>query len=97
VGECKWWSGPKAAGEALDQLLGYVPWRDEKAALILFIDRVNATAAVDAAAQAIIEHDAHLRAGPTTSDPSARRNFVLSSPSDSDREIHLALLVSVIR
>lgn len=31
VAECKWWTGAKACGEALDQLLSYLPWRDEKA------------------------------------------------------------------
>ena len=44
VGECKWWSGAKACGDAIDQLLSYLPWRDEKAALILFIDRKDASA-----------------------------------------------------
>jgi hypothetical protein len=37
VGECKWWDGPKACAEAVDQLLRYLPWRDEKGALVVFI------------------------------------------------------------
>ncbi|MEW8000831.1 MAG: hypothetical protein AB2795_20000 [Candidatus Thiodiazotropha endolucinida] len=36
VGECKIWRGSKQAGSALDQLLGYLTWRDCKAALIVF-------------------------------------------------------------
>jgi len=36
VAECKIWHGKKAAGEALDQLLGYLTWRDCKASLIIF-------------------------------------------------------------
>ncbi|MGH2651770.1 MAG: hypothetical protein ACRDHK_11235, partial [Actinomycetota bacterium] len=32
VGECKWWEGEKAFLAAVDQLLSYLPWRDEKAA-----------------------------------------------------------------
>ncbi|MGE3848107.1 MAG: hypothetical protein AB7I01_14595 [Gammaproteobacteria bacterium] len=36
VAECKLWSGPKALTEAIDQLLGYLTWRDCKAALIVF-------------------------------------------------------------
>ncbi len=36
VGECKVWRGPKQLIEAIDQLLGYMTWRDCKAALIVF-------------------------------------------------------------
>ncbi|KGM88875.1 hypothetical protein rosmuc_01097 [Roseovarius mucosus DSM 17069] len=36
VGECKLWSGPAGLTAALDQLLGYLTWRDSKAALIMF-------------------------------------------------------------
>lgn len=36
VGECKIWTGPTGLANALDQLLGYLTWRDSKAALIVF-------------------------------------------------------------
>ena len=36
VGECKIWSGPNGISKALSQLLGYLTWRDSKAALIIF-------------------------------------------------------------
>ena len=36
VGECKIWTGPVGLCEALDQLLGYLTWRDSKASLIIF-------------------------------------------------------------
>ena len=36
VGECKLWTGPAGLIAALDQLLGYLTWRDSKAALIIF-------------------------------------------------------------
>jgi len=36
IGECKLWSGPAGLITALDQLLGYLTWRDSKASLILF-------------------------------------------------------------
>ncbi len=36
VGECKLWTGPAGLTTALDQLLGYLTWRDSKAALIVF-------------------------------------------------------------
>lgn len=36
VGECKLWTGPASLTAALNQLLGYLTWRDSKAAVIIF-------------------------------------------------------------
>jgi len=36
IAECKFWRGPKAFSEAVDQLLGYLSWRDSKCALLIF-------------------------------------------------------------
>jgi len=96
VGECKWWTGPVACAAAVDQLLGYLPWRDEKAALILFIDRKDASAVIEKADQAIRDHAAYKRQGRASDDSFARRNFVLGHPDDPDREIHLAVLFAVL-
>ena len=96
VGECKWWSGPKACGEAIDQLLSYLPWRDEKGALILFIGRKDATAVIEKADEAVRAHAAFKRVGPASDDLAGRRNFVLGHPDDRDREIRLAVLFAVL-
>lgn len=40
VGECKIWTGPAGLSNALSQLLGYLTWRDSKAALIIF-NKIN--------------------------------------------------------
>jgi len=36
VAECKFWSGEKAFGGTIDQLIGYITWRDTKTAILLF-------------------------------------------------------------
>jgi hypothetical protein len=36
IGECKFWKGPKSFENAIDQLLGYLAWRDTKCALLIF-------------------------------------------------------------
>ena len=36
IAECKFWSGPAKLIETIDQLLGYLSWRDSKAAILLF-------------------------------------------------------------
>ena len=39
VGECKLWTGPSSVSAAIDQLLGYLTWRDSKASLVIFNSR----------------------------------------------------------
>ena len=56
IAECKWWHGSAKFTRAIDQLLGYLTWRDTKAALVLFIDRLDATAAITKAAASIEAH-----------------------------------------
>lgn len=36
IGECKFWKGAKALTETVDQVLGYLAWRDTKCAILLF-------------------------------------------------------------
>lgn len=96
VGECKWWKGAKALGAAIDQLLGYLPWRDEKAALIVFIDNRDASAVFDKVEEAVKAHSAFKRAGKAAADRTKRRNFVLGHPEDPEREIQLAVLFAVL-
>jgi len=47
IGECKIWTGPKSLKRAVDQLLGYVTWRDTKAAIIVFDKRGQLTRILD--------------------------------------------------
>ncbi|MBN9151526.1 MAG: hypothetical protein J0H56_08920 [Micrococcales bacterium] len=96
VGECKWWTGEKALGGAIDQLLSYLPWRDEKGALIVFIDRKEASAVLEKAEAAVKAHSAYKRAGKKSSDPTKRRNFVLGHPDDPEREIQVAVLFAIL-
>jgi hypothetical protein len=37
IGECKWWTGPKAMVAALEQLFGYTTWQDSRVALIFYV------------------------------------------------------------
>jgi hypothetical protein len=56
IGECKFWTGVKAFGEAIYQLLGYVVWRDAKAVLLLFIRAKGVTEIVEKAVTALASH-----------------------------------------
>ena len=96
VGECKWWRGAKALGAAVNQLLGYLPWRDEKAALIVFIDNKDASAVFEKVEEAVKAHSAYKRLGKATSDRTKRRDFILGHPEDPEREIQLAVMFAVL-
>ncbi|WP_144628282.1 hypothetical protein [Arthrobacter woluwensis] len=95
VGECKWWKGEKSFSNAIDQLLGYLPWRDEKAALIVFISQKDASAVIEKADGAVRLHASFKRIGAASADPKLRRNYVLGHPDDPEREIKVAVLFAV--
>lgn len=95
IGECKIWSGESRFGDAIDQLLSYTVWRDAKAALILFITRLNATAVIEKAAEVLAAHPACARSLPSE-DPLERRNYRFISPNDDSRAISLTLLPVVV-
>jgi hypothetical protein len=97
IAECKIWHGEKRFSDAIDQLLGYLVWRDTKAALVLFIREKDASAIIEKADQAIRTHPNFKREGRSSSDSTSRRNFILHQAGDDAREIHVALLPVVLR
>lgn len=91
IGECKHYHGPKAVIEAIDQLLGYLVWRDTKAALLLFVRAGNFTQAVQRAVDAVRTHPQCQRPVPAQ-DPTRRSDYVFVRADDPSRAIRLALL-----
>lgn len=99
IGECKIFdpknkqSVDQVVTSALDQLLGYLTWRDTKAALLLFIRDANVSAIVDKAFAAISSHPNHKRPGRISTEE--RHDYVLHANGDTNRKIHLAFLPAV--
>lgn len=89
IAECKWWKGPAALRNAIDQLLGYLTWRDTRAALIVFVKQGSPSEIADKSAATIRAHTSFKRVQ-TLKD---RDTFTLAHPTDPSRELHLALLV----
>jgi hypothetical protein len=96
IGECKVWSGPKTMDEALDQLLGYLVWRDTKAAILLFIRRKDVTAVIEKAIAKIEEHPYYKRSQPHQSGEE-QFQFTMHAQDDIEREIHLTLVPFALR
>lgn len=91
IAECKFWKGPKAFGEAIDQLLGYATWRDSKTAILVFnrgIETSTVLAGIDSTATA---HANFKRAVAWPHESGFR--YVLHSKGDTNRELFLTVLV----
>lgn len=56
IAECKVWRGEKLFSEAIDQLLGYVTWRDTRTALILFVKNSGIIDVIEKAKLTIAQH-----------------------------------------
>lgn len=56
IAECKVWRGEKLFSEAIDQLLGYVTWRDTRTALILFVKNSGIIDVIEKAKLTITQH-----------------------------------------
>jgi hypothetical protein len=91
IAECKFWHGKKAYLEALDQLMGYVTWRDTKTAIILFNRQKDLSAVLAQIPDATKEHPAY-KAGPDYRSETSFR-FVLKNATDAKRELLMTVLV----
>jgi hypothetical protein len=96
VAECKIWKGPKTIGDALSQLLGYLVWRDTKAALLLFIRGGNATEIIEKSLAAIESHPNFKRTTRRDTVDGERSDFVIHAKDDPARDIQLAFLPFVL-
>lgn len=91
IAECKIWKGPKAFGEAMDQLLGYATWRDSKTAILVF-NRGTETSTVLCGIETTVKAHANFKRAVTWPHESCFR-YVLHSPGDTNRELVLTVLV----
>ncbi len=87
VAECKVWAGPKALEEALEQLLGYLTWRDCKASLVIFNKNVSGfSSIVQKIPETLGKHEKLKRNLFDKSDAGEWR-YVFKSLDDEEREV----------
>jgi hypothetical protein len=60
IAECKFWKGKKVFLSTISQLLGYLTWRDSKAAVIMFVPNKEFTSVLETAKNSISEHSNYL-------------------------------------
>ncbi|NNH75845.1 hypothetical protein HLB23_39355 [Nocardia uniformis] len=95
IGECKFWRGPAGFRDAIDQLLGYVTWRDTKAALIVFVQGHDPTAVMEKADAEVLAHRCFVSREPNHS-ASTRTDYILHATDDRQRRINLALMLVIL-
>jgi hypothetical protein len=91
IAECKFWRGPKGFSEAVDQLLGYLSWRDSKCALIIF-NRTRDSSAVRQKMHEIMESLPEYRKT-VIHEADGDCRYVLVKESDPGREIMITTLL----
>lgn len=91
IAECKFWKGPKAFGDAIDQLLGYATWRDGKTAVLVF-NRGVETSTVLTGIDTVAKAHANFKRAMDWPHESGFR-YVVHSNGDKNRELVLTVLV----
>ena len=80
IAECKFWHGPKSFAEAVNQLLGYLSWRDSKCALLIFNSTKDSTAVRAKMHVVMIARNEYRKT--TMHDPNGDARYVFVKPSD---------------
>ena len=91
IAECKFWTGPKSLHTAIDQILGYLTWRDTKAALLVFSKNVEFTKVLSTVVTSVPGHANFKREIQKISDTHVR--YLFKQKNDPDRDLYLAVMV----
>jgi hypothetical protein len=91
IAECKFWDGPKAFTETVDQLLGYSSWRDTKTAIVLFNRGRKLTRVLEQIPELLKGHPNFRRSLAYASETGFR--CVMHHKDDPDRELTVTVLV----
>ena len=91
VAECKFWSGIKAFHKTIDQLLGYLTWRDSKAAVVSFVRNKELTPVLEAIEKETPSHPCFVKFHGKKREGWFMFEFHI--PGDVGRSVQLAVLV----
>jgi hypothetical protein len=94
VAECKIWKGAKTLMNAIQQIRGYLSWRDTKAAVILFVRNRDFSAVVNKIVPAVEAADGWKRTIGQVAETTFR--FTFGHRDDSNREIVLSVVLLAV-
>jgi len=90
VAECKYWNGGKKHLETIDQLLGYLTWRDSKTAIICFVDRKDFSRVLSEIESTTKQHSCYVRY--IGAREATWLNFEFHLPGDPGRYVKIAVM-----
>ena len=91
IAECKFWKGAKSFDEAVSQLLGYLTWRDSKAAVVIFVQNKDFTKVLEAAGSEIKRHSNYLKLEKIVNETWSIHHVHLNG--DRNRVVNLAVML----
>lgn len=91
IAECKFWKGQKAYLDSITQLLGYLTWRDAKAAVILFVKNLELSTVLSTVKDVTPSHPNYL--GFANEEEETWFNYRFHINDDRNREAQLAVLL----
>jgi hypothetical protein len=91
IAECKFWKGRKMLLDTLSQMLGYVTWRDTKAALLIFNRNQDHTAVIEKIIETVPQHSCYKRELACRGETHLR--YAFHQPGDLNRDVQVAVLV----
>ena len=91
VAECKHWRGASKLLEAVDQLLGYLTWRDAKTALVVFNKEVKDFKVLREKIRPTMEDHRAYKSTSQNDTESGEWRFVLATDSGTDVVCHVML------
>ncbi|QQS40008.1 MAG: hypothetical protein IPM63_11615 [Acidobacteriota bacterium] len=89
IAECKIWKGGKAYLDTIDQILGYLTWRDTKTAILIFNRNKNFTRVLHSISETTPEHPNFIRELDEKEESSFR--YIFHNNDDEAREIYLTV------
>jgi len=90
VAECKFWGGEKAYLSTIDQLLGYLTWRDSKTAVILFVRNKDFSSVLTTIDEVTPKHNNYLKKLEQSDE--TWTNWLLHIPGDRNRAVYIAVM-----
>lgn len=89
IAECKFWAGEKKYLETIDQLLGYLTWRDTKASIVVFVKQKDFSSILAKVRESTSKHSNYL--GFVDNTDENWFNFRFHINDDRNREVRLAI------
>lgn len=91
IAECKFWKGEKSLFDTINQLLGYLTWRDTTASVIIFVQNKSFSPVLKVVEEAIPKHSNYLQLCDKKDETWLQYKFYINN--DQERQLELSILL----